>query len=612
MAMIGGSLMIAAGQANAAPASSTYDLSQCANGGNGTLAICGPQTQNTGYVTGDLNPSNSHWAEGDFVPFQLQLNGIAKGSYVVSIAYRTVDNAKHAYDYLGSFDATETTSSHTTLAHDNQNNPCDGILASCDPTSPDATINIPKPDLSGLNATCDSTGTPPSLPSSTGHFSLWGPNSPTLDSIGYESPMNAASHQGSKVSACYTTIDVGFTATQDNSTLVLAWAGHVASALDWGPNTGAGSISGAPYHMAVAAVTATNPTTNTVNAKGAQDRSMMVSSLQPTMSTVIEDAAGTPVTTVPVNTPVHDTASLSGASSTAGGTVTYQLFNTGNCTPSENPNFPTSSVVTVKNGVVPNSTDFTPTTAPGEYSYLVTYSGDPGNEAAVATCEGPLGVTEAAAPIVNVVKSEPTPGDGTTVAPGQKTPITYKLAVTNSGTAEATSVVVTDAVPTGTTYVDNSASGPAGVTVAVSNGTITWTIPTLAAITGTTPTEDDLTFQVTVNSSDANGSTISNQAAFTDINTPSCTAGTSDTCLTNAVTNPVAVKQTGSNPQGTPQTAPPDTVTVPPATTTTTLKPALAFTGAHTGLLSLLGAGLIGTGGAVLALSRRRRPSGKR
>lgn len=575
--MIGGSFMVAAGAAGAVPASpNQYNLNQCANGGKGTLASC---TAN--YVNADLHNTNSHWAEGDYVPFQLVLSDITKGQHTVTLRYENVANGVHAYDYLGSFDTTETTGP-ATAAHANLNDPCSTFVPGCLPGTPTDTLAITTPVLSGVNSACGSSGHTPAAPA-TGYFKLWGPANSTLDSMSY-----TLINQPTGNSDCSSYIAVNFTSPADGSTMVLAWGGHIASSLDWGPNNGAGSISGAPFHMWV---------DNLDGSPGSQERSIQVSASQPTMSTVIEDAAGTPVTSVPVNTPVHDTATLSGASSTAGGTVTYQFFNSSDCSGQAQSS---TGALTVTKGVVPNSTTVTPSAA-GPYSFLATYSGDAVNEPATAACE-PLTVTEAPAALVDVVKSEVSPGDGQTVAPGQAAPIIYKLAVTNSGTADATNIVVTDAIPQGTTYVTGSAQPEGDVTFPTA-GTIQWTIPTISAISGTTPTEVDLTFKVTVNSADADGSTITNQASFTNVNTPGCDG---DTCLTNTVTNKVAVTQSGSNPQVPPATiaSPPDT-SVPAAATTP--HPQLAFTGAHTGLLSLLGAGLIGSGGAILMLSRRRR-----
>lgn len=587
--LVGGSLLMAVAPAGAA-SSGGYSLYQCANGGKGTLASC----SGTNYIHGALNPNNSHWAEGDFVPFQLRLTGLSAGSYTVAVKYKTVDKGLHAYDYLGSFDATESTSPTPTARDANGNNPCSTVIPSCDPTKPTDTASIPAADLSQVNSTCHATVNSFQPASPTGKFSLWGPSGSSLGVVAFESPLNQPTQTGGSVSACYTIVDVPVTVGPGGGSLVLAWSGHVAAAADWGPNTGAGGISGDPYHMFVDHVTG-------LSATGSQDRAMTVGATAPTLSTIIEDGANTPVTTVPMGTSVHDTALLTGTTSTAGGTVTYKLFNSGDCTGTAT----STDAVTVTNGVVPDSPSSTP--AAGAWSYLASYSGDPGNAAATAACE-PLTVNQVLASLVNVVKSEPTPGDGQTVTAGQSSAITYQLAVTNAGSADASNIVVTDAVPTGSTYVAGSAGPAADAPIYDSTtNTITWTVPSVPAGTVSSPIE--LTFRATVDAADLNGSTITNVASFDC--TPQQQLETStrraavQMCSTNEVSNPVIVKQSGGNPQVTTTT----TTTVKPTTTTT--KPALAFTGSGSGLLGALGAGLIGSGGLVLLVNRRRSRSGR-
>lgn len=79
---------------------------------------------------------------------------------------------------------------------------------------------------------------------------------------------------------------------------------------------------------------------------------------------------------------VYDTAQLTNATANAGGTVTYRAY-TGVDTCSGTPLF--EDTVTVTNGVVPNSSAFTPP-APGYYSFQAEYSGDANNEPATSLC----------------------------------------------------------------------------------------------------------------------------------------------------------------------------------------------------------------------------------
>lgn len=134
---------------------------------------------------------------------------------------------------------------------------------------------------------------------------------------------------------------------------------------------------------------------------------------------------------------------------------------------------------------------------------------------------------------IDVTKSEGSPGSTVSVTAGSTT-VDYFLAVTNSGGTESTPVTVTDDVPTGTTYVGDSVtceSAPAGnCSGSESAGTVTWTLTVPA---GTTY---NIGFEVTVDAGDSNGSTISNVAEFTNVNSPGCSDAT---CSTNTVTNPV-------------------------------------------------------------------------
>ncbi len=138
---------------------------------------------------------------------------------------------------------------------------------------------------------------------------------------------------------------------------------------------------------------------------------------------------------------------------------------------------------------------------------------------------------------ISVVKSEPTPGAGVTVTAGQSAPITYNLKVSNTGATASGAGTVTDAIPAGTTYVASSATcgSTPNCSANEASGTVTWTITSVAALSGPLT----LSFQVTVDSTDADGSTITNQGSFTNVNTPGC--GNAATCATNAITNPVVI-----------------------------------------------------------------------
>ena len=100
-------------------------------------------------------------------------------------------------------------------------------------------------------------------------------------------------------------------------------------------------------------------------------------SANPTIATTLSASP------VAIGVAVHDSATLSGQTATAGGTVTYSAYAGANtCTGTDLLN----STVTVAAGVVPNSANFTPLNA-GTYSFQATYSGDAHNTGPVSsTC----------------------------------------------------------------------------------------------------------------------------------------------------------------------------------------------------------------------------------
>src|SRR5215208_4553455 len=86
------------------------NLDQCRNGTFAAPDACA----GSAWVNGNLGSQNSHYREGDTVPFRTTLTGLSTGaSYTVALEYDTLAGGKHAYDYLRSYGATETTADAT-------------------------------------------------------------------------------------------------------------------------------------------------------------------------------------------------------------------------------------------------------------------------------------------------------------------------------------------------------------------------------------------------------------------------------------------------------------------------------------------------------------------
>jgi hypothetical protein len=144
-----------------------------------------------------------------------------------------------------------------------------------------------------------------------------------------------------------------------------------------------------------------------------------------TISTPTITTAVAPASPVVTGTSVKDQATLAGATSNAGGTVTYRLYSGSLCTGSA---VSTTLAAAVTNGVVAQSNPFTATPA-GSYTWQATYSGDINNQTATSTCgSDPLVVNNVLA-VITIVS----PVKGTVAG---KTPVT----ITGTNMANASTV----------------------------------------------------------------------------------------------------------------------------------------------------------------------------
>ena len=141
----------------------------------------------------------------------------------------TTQDGHHAFDYLTSFNRTETDA-----------NPCTGVPG-CDPAS-FMTLDVPL-DPSVVSGPDGTAGTADDIEQAHGHFTLFGG---TLNGVsGYIMV-------GSLLGNSQTSVTITFTPSV--SSPVIAWGGHIADRQDWGTGNSAIQISGAPFHMRVIGV----------------------------------------------------------------------------------------------------------------------------------------------------------------------------------------------------------------------------------------------------------------------------------------------------------------------------------------------------------------------
>ncbi len=280
---------------------SAANLDQCTNGKPATPEPCRNDASFSNWVNGAAVASKAHWAEDEFIPYRAKIDGVTAGGHTISIVYDTVHSGGHAIDYLGSFDATETTSAtaNTVTGHANNNNPCLDVLTGalapqCTPGTPTNQVHIP--DGQVLQNCATSTGTPPTRInglSSDRFMSIWGPTGTTITGMTYYA-QNVVSGTGQ----CSTTLTISFNigGSAPSNTVVLAWGGHIARGAGfngWGAGTGASGVEGSPYHMAFSTDN-DNPNKGLDGAsQGAQDRALQAAAVTPESTiTIIKNTVG--------------------------------------------------------------------------------------------------------------------------------------------------------------------------------------------------------------------------------------------------------------------------------------------------------------------------------
>jgi uncharacterized repeat protein (TIGR01451 family) len=190
-----------------------------------------------------------------------------------------------------------------------------------------------------------------------------------------------------------------------------------------------------------------------------------------------------------------DTATLSGGTSNAGGTITFRLFSDSECF-----NQVGSDVTVPVDGADDQDYPSPSITvnAPGTYYWVAIYSGDlPNNPASSSTCgdaaESPLVLQ----PHISVSKSP----DAQTILIGQTA--TFTITVTNDGNATLTNVVVTDALAPGCARTSADIAGLASmapgatITYTCSLANVTSSFTNIAVATGTPPIGPDVSAQDT-------------------------------------------------------------------------------------------------------------------
>lgn len=282
-----------------------WGIEQCQNGGvgNDPEPCINNKSGDSGFsnwTSGAVNEQKAHWREGDFLTYRAVASGLASSSSAVqsfTFGFDTTKNGdpRHAIDYIGSFDATETTGAPT-ASNANGNNPCYDVFTgadagACTPGSPHASHSLPNPALGNLTEnyplSCANgvfTG-----PYTAGEIKGWVGTGGTLEIVDVTyTPVDAGSN------GCRAEFTIHFKYTGTSQKAVFAWGGHVAvnTAENAGGYWGEGNAvpGGSPYHMRMDS--GTYPNGSIYNA-GCTDLALSAGAIiQPGNITIIKHAVG--------------------------------------------------------------------------------------------------------------------------------------------------------------------------------------------------------------------------------------------------------------------------------------------------------------------------------
>ena len=210
---------------------------------------------------------------------------------------------------------------------------------------------------------------------------------------------------------------------------------------------------------------------------------------------------------------MFDSATLTGLSRDATGTVTFQLFGpftgaaavTCDATPAFISSGNAISLVGSSGAFVATSAVFTPKAA-GLYQWRAIYTGDAKNAGITGTCpDATEQATVQAGPGPRVAKVAD-PATGSVVQPGST--ITYTVTVSNVGDVPIVNGPVVDTLPANVTAVAGSVSD--GGTVSADGRTVNWSVDLAAGAS------KQLTYKVTVDVGAPPGADLVNRVVFFD------------------------------------------------------------------------------------------------
>ena len=206
----------------------TIKLEQGQNGGVGRPAI-----SPINWATGNSNDGNSHYVEGQSIPYRLSITNVAPGTHSVIIEWDFRRDAKTAIDFATGYQRINETVDPLKGLPGNYGQPL--------------FFNIPTPQRNTVVNGKDGTQLQPLT-----SFNKLADNQRQI-----------AFYNGTPIGVTYfpegdpavanssTRLKIDFTVAGTSKNIVLLWGGHISSRLDWGAPNAASDINGSPYHTRI-------------------------------------------------------------------------------------------------------------------------------------------------------------------------------------------------------------------------------------------------------------------------------------------------------------------------------------------------------------------------
>ena len=284
------------------------------------------------------------------------------------------------------------------------------------------------------------------------------------------------------------------------------------------------------YHW-IASYSGDSNNTAVAGACGDAGETTVITQFAPSISTTLHSGnlSGAKITVL-FGSSVTDQAVLTGASATAGGSVTYTVFSDSSCKTV----FADGGTKDVTMGVVPPS-DAVSFPIAGTYYWQASYSGDNANAPTTSACtDEVLTVTTPKLDVEKLVAVNNGPFvHSNTAQPGDV--LHYRITIGNSGNAAATNVAVSDDI--GAILAHATYNADCSNSCGFAADTLTWTIPTIAAGGSVT-----LTFSVTLDASFPAGQTVLPNVAVVTGPGSNCTAQSEDAACATDTTVSAAPK----------------------------------------------------------------------